>query len=105
MLGVPRSKSAFQNLVWRVTSRRFAGNREGFDRRSQSTRPFTGAVTPDRKGASMALYIITYTVRISNCEEYSLLYDQLGEWRATHLQNSEWLASLDSTAVAICETL
>src|SRR4051794_33141474 len=29
LIRLARAKSAFQNPVWRVTSRRFAGNREG----------------------------------------------------------------------------
>jgi CRISPR/Cas system-associated endoribonuclease Cas2 len=47
--------------------------------------------TPNGKGVSVTLYVITYDVRAKN-PAYQSLYDQLNEWGAAHLQDSVWLA-------------
>ncbi|MGC1305261.1 MAG: hypothetical protein WA840_23065 [Caulobacteraceae bacterium] len=52
----------------------------------------------------MAFYIITYEIR-SKEHDHTKLYEQLFNWRASHLQNSVWLATLDLPASEIRNTL
>jgi CRISPR/Cas system-associated endoribonuclease Cas2 len=52
----------------------------------------------------MALYILAYDVRAKN-HDYKMLYVQLNAWRAAHLQDSVWLASVDGTALAVRDAM
>jgi len=49
----------------------------------------------------MSLFVLTYDVRAKN-HDYSRLYELLKtSWKASHLQDSVWLADLNGTPAAI----
>lgn len=52
----------------------------------------------------MAFYIITYELKAAD-HDHTKLYEQLFSWRANHLQNSVWLATLDLSASDIRNAL
>jgi CRISPR/Cas system-associated endoribonuclease Cas2 len=52
----------------------------------------------------MALFLISYDVRLKN-HDYKSLYDHLNGWKAAHLQNSIWLAELNASAETVLNSI
>jgi CRISPR/Cas system-associated endoribonuclease Cas2 len=52
----------------------------------------------------LALYVLTYDVRMKN-HDYARLYELLRSWGAAHLQDSVWLADLNGGASAIRDAM
>jgi CRISPR/Cas system-associated endoribonuclease Cas2 len=52
----------------------------------------------------MALYLISYDVRLKN-HDYQSLYDTLNHWKAAHLQNSVWLVESSAAAQVVLQSL
>ena len=52
----------------------------------------------------MALYVLTYDVRMKN-HDYTRLYEVLRSWGAAHQQDSVWLADLNGSAATIRDTM
>jgi CRISPR/Cas system-associated endoribonuclease Cas2 len=53
----------------------------------------------------MALYVVTYDERAKPGHNYKPLYDLLNSWKAAHLQNSVWLASINGKAIDVVNAM
>jgi hypothetical protein len=56
-----------------------------------------------QKAIPMAKYLITYDYK--NARDYTKLYQLLGQWQASPLLQSVWLANLNGTAGAVRDAL